>query len=434
FIPQAINAGAAAILTEIFDPFLKVPQIIHENPRMIEAKLSARYYRNPSHELFVAGVTGTKGKTTTTYLLRHLLQGLNRKTGLSGTIEMLIGEKRFPSFRATQDVVTNHRILREMVLAKEDAAVMEVSSHGLDQGRVDEIKFDLAIFTNLLIDHLDYHKTMEAYAAAKKKLFEKAKFSIFNADNPWTPFMKEGKSGLTFGFSEGANVRGKDLSFNANGARFTLEYEGRNHSFSTSLIGKYNVMNVLGVSAAGVHLGASLEQIASIFSTLPKVPGRLERVENDLGIQIFVDFSHMGAALENVLSSLREIATKKILVVFGCGGERGMERKKELALAAEKGADLSIITSDNPRSEDPVAICEEIFQHFKDKTKAILEVDRRKAIYKALEIAEKDDIVLIAGKGHEVTQTIGTRILPFDDRVVAKDALQMRNNSVILSS
>ena len=320
-----------------------------------------------------------------------------------------------------------------MVLAKETAAVLEVVSQGLDQGRVEEIKFDLALFTNLVPDHLDYHQTMEAYAAAKRKLFRKAKFGIFNADDPWTSFMREDREGMTFGFSEWANVRAKDLSFHANGAAFTVEYEGQQHRFSTSMIGKFNVMNLLGVITVGLHLGEGLEKIASIFSIIPRIPGRLERVDNDSGIQIFVDFSHMGAALENVLSALREVAPQRILVVFGCGGDRGSERKKELALAAEKGADVAIITSDNPRTEDPNAICRDVGSYFQDPSKAHIEVDRRRAIHLSIQLAKPGDIVLIAGKGHEQTQTIGSRIFPFDDRLVAKEALQMRKNSAILS-
>jgi len=423
FIPQAVQAGAAAVVTTLYDPFLKQTQILSDHPHALEAQLAVRYYRNPSNELWIAGITGTKGKTTTAYLLHHLLNGLKRPAGLIGTVETIVGEKRFPSAYTTHFAIHNQKLLREMVSAGSEAAVLEVSSHGLDQGRVDGIEFDLALFTNLFPDHLDYHKTLEAYAAAKKKLFERAETRIFNADSPWSEYMRGEGSGMTFGIEKPADLFAKDIRYGEEGTSFLATYRGNAHSFCSPLIGRFNVSNLLGAIAVGLHLGADLPKIASIFASIPPIPGRLERVENGRGIFAFVDFAHNGESLDNVLSSLRETARKRLIVLFGCGGGRDPARRKGMAAAAEKWADLSIVTSDNPREEDPEEICRQILAAFKDLKKTRVEIDRRKAIFLCMEIAESGDTVLIAGKGHERTQIFASQTVPFDDLLVAKEAL-----------
>lgn len=410
FIAQAIRAGAVAIVTDIYDPFLEAVQIIHPNPASIEAKLAAHYYGKPSEKLFVVGVTGTKGKTTSTYLIKHLLE----PCGLIGTVETVVGANRFFSPLTTQDAIANQKLLKEMILNGCKAVALEVSSHGLEQGRVDEVGFDLGVFTNLYPDHLDYHKTMDAYAAAKKKLFEKAEKAIVNADSYWGQF-----PGLSFGIEKG-DIRATDLQFTSGGTQFSID----GCRFASPLIGRFNVYNALGAIAAALASGMKLEKISDLLSKFPGVPARLQRIGN-----AFIDFAHTGEALSNVLQTLREIAKGRVIVVFGCGGNRDPQRRTGMAQAAEKWADISIITTDNPRGEDPNEIARQIVAAF--RRPPIVELDRKKAIQMAIRMANPDDLILIAGKGHERVQIFGTQTIPFDD---AEEVLQILNNSAIVVS
>lgn len=419
FIAEAVQAGASAIATDFFDPFLKQTQILCKNPAELEAKLAAQFYENPSEELFIIGVTGTKGKTTTSYLLQHLLQGLGKPCGLIGTVETIVGEHRWVSTLTTHGAIQNQKLLREMVLQGCKAAVLEVSSHGLVQKRVDEIAFDLALFTNLYPDHLDYHKTLQEYALAKKKLFERGK-PILNADSPWAAFMGEG---TTYGIEQEADIRAREIRFTQKGMEFDVEAKGERAHLTTPLLGRFNVSNLLGAVAVGVELGASLSSIVSILSSFSNVPGRLERIPNPRGIEVFVDFAHTGEALDNVLATLREIAPKRLFVVFGCGGNRDPGRRSAMAKAAEKWADFSIVTNDNPRQEDPEEICRQILAALEKPDRVLVELDRKKAIQRAISLAEKGDFVLIAGKGHEKVQIFAHQTVPFDDVAVACDAL-----------
>ncbi|HEX2582798.1 MAG TPA: UDP-N-acetylmuramoyl-L-alanyl-D-glutamate--2,6-diaminopimelate ligase, partial [Chlamydiales bacterium] len=302
-----------------------------------------------------------------------------------------------------------------------DAVSFEVSSHGLDQNRVEKIDFDVGVFTNLYPDHLDYHATLQEYAAAKKKLFAKVQWGIFNADSEWTAFMREGcPQSMTFGLEKEADIRAVNVQFDATGTTFFVSGQ----KFRISLLGRFNVYNALSAIAVGLHLRAPLSQIAAILTSFQTVPGRLERVLNDRGIGVFVDYAHTGEALENVLVTLREIASKRLICVFGCGGNRDPQRRIQMAKAAEKGADVAIITSDNPRNEEPASICQQILQAFQDPAKPIVAVDRKEAIFRAIDMAEEGDIVLIAGKGHEKVQQFAHQTIPFDDGLVAKEALQ----------
>ncbi len=343
-------------------------------------------------------------------------------SGLIGTVEAIIGEKRIPSTLTTQDSVRNQKMLSEMVASGAKACVMEVSSHGLHQKRVEEIDFDLALFTNLFPDHLDYHKTIEEYAEAKRMLFEKAKVGIYNADSPWCEKMQVAP-GLDFGIKMAS-----DINLSSKGTTFKVGTQ----IFSTPLLGRFNVYNLLGAISVGLHLGISLEKQAEIFSKIPPIPGRLEEVKNPFGFSIFVDFAHSGIALENVLSTLKEIAPKRLIVVFGSGGNRDPARRVEMAKAAEKWADLAIVTADNPRDEDPEEICRQILQGFQDRKKVLVELDREKAIAKSFDLAKPQDIILIAGKGHQKTQIFKNQSVPFDDSQVAKEALKTKSASAIL--
>lgn len=433
YLAQAVENGATAVLTRFYDPFLKATQLIHPAPESIEAALASRFYRQPSKELFVFAVTGTKGKTTTTYLAKHLFDFLGRPAGLSGSVEMVVKARRAPSTMATQDLLVNHKLLREMVDAGCNAAVLEVSSHGLHQGRVAEIAFDAALFTNLMPDHLDYHSTMEEYALAKQILFRQLeespkqnKLAIANADDPWTPRILEGCKApqLLFGLGDSADVRAEAIELSAAGTRFVVCARGERQIFTTHLIGRFNVYNLLGAISLGLSLGCSLEELSICFASFHGVPGRLERVKNSTGKHVFVDYAHMGEALENVLSTLKQISTGKIITVFGAGGNRDPGRRKGLAQAAEKFSDLCVVTSDNPREEDPQEIVRQILAAFQQPKAARVELDRKKAIELAIGLAGPGDLVLIAGKGHEKVQIFAHQTVPFDDCAVALAALE----------
>lgn len=438
YIPEAIAAGAVAVVTDILNPSLKnVTQIIHQDVALIEGMLAANYYQFPSDELFMVGITGTNGKTTTSFLVKYLLDKLKKNAGLIGTIEYIIGAHRYPATRTTPDVINNHKMLREMVLQGCKSAVMEVSSHALDQGRVQNIDFDVAIFTNLSLDHLDYHITMEAYAKAKNKLFisldqkklKKKKFidikkSIVNADSPWLPQIIAGCSSdtiLTYGIDNCADVRATEIKLFQTSTEFTLTYQAKSIHCKSPLIGRFNVYNYLAAISVGLIKGEPLEKLADIMSKTPTVPGRLELVANFRGLKIYVDFAHSDDALKNVLETLKELKTKRIITVFGCGGDRDTKKRPLMAKVAEEYSDLTIVTSDNPRSENPDSICQEIVTGFKNANSYEIITDRYAAIQRAIFLSEEDDIILIAGKGHETYQIFGSKTIEFDDRKVAQE-------------
>lgn len=409
FIPKAIETGAVAVITDFYNPFLQgIVQVVTPEVEKLEALLAQRYYETEKTPLFLIGITGTNGKTTTAYLIQHLLS----KCGLMGTIETVIGAQRFPAQLTTADVVTNHKVLKEMGDAGLKAAVMEVTSHALDQNRVEGISFDMGIFTNLSQDHLDYHGTMEAYLKAKMKLFNQSKQTIYNKDEKISF-----REGVSYALDAEADVKGKNITFSLEGTTFDLHYKNRVIQVNSPLMGRYNVYNVLATFAALLTKGESLTALVKKLATFPGVPGRLERIANPRGIYLFVDFAHTPEALEKVLETLHEVKRGKIITIFGCGGERDQSKRPLMAQAAEKYSDQVIVTSDNPRGEDPQSICNEISQGL--RREALIEPDRRAAIERGIFMAQENDTVLIAGRGHEPFQKIGGRRIPFDDREVA---------------
>lgn len=433
YITEAVASGVAAVVTDLFDPFLRgVTQVIHPAPALLEPELARRYYGSPSEELLLVGITGTNGKTTSSYLIRSLFESMQLPTGLMGSVEWMVGRSVLPSLYTTPDLFTSSRLLCEMVQQGAQAAVMEVSSHALMQGRVVDLDFDLAIFTNLTRDHLDYHGNFEEYAAAKARLFESLgkvprsrkalpKLAILNADSPWSARMVRSCSApwLTYGIGEEAQLRASQIVTTVNGTLFDLHYEGKVHRFSTPLIGRFNVYNILAAVACGVAQGWELDRIISALDSAVGAPGRLERVANPLGLSIFVDYAHTSDALENVLSSLREVTKGRLIVVFGCGGGRDPGKRPLMGRAAEEWAHLVVVTSDNPRSEDPALIIRQALAGMQRPEKAVVHVDRRQAIRFAIQSATPEDLILIAGKGHETYQVVGQRLLPFDDRIEA---------------
>lgn len=439
YIPEAIAAGAVAVVSDIYDPSFKdVAQIIHPDVASIEGLIAAHYYQFPSDEMYMVGVTGTNGKTTTTFLIKHLLDTLEGPCGLIGTIEYIIGQHRYQATRTTPDVTANHKMLREMINQGCRSAIMEVTSHALDQGRVQNIDYDVAIFSNLTLDHLDYHQTMDNYCAAKNKLFKghdpsrkkknkgSSKIAVVNADSLWMPRIIEGCKApvLTYGMLDDADLKASNVQLTSSGTHFDLLYQGQKEAFSIPLVGRFNVYNTLAAISVGINRGAPLADIAQILRTAPAVPGRLQAVPNSLGIKIYVDFAHSDDALVNVLECLQELKTARIITLFGCGGDRDQTKRPKMAQAAEEYSDICIVTSDNPRSEDPVEIARQITKGFKHPNKHILEMDRRAAIERAIAMAHPDDIILIAGKGHETYQIFAHKTIEFDDAKVASQCCQ----------
>ncbi|MBS0654769.1 MAG: UDP-N-acetylmuramoyl-L-alanyl-D-glutamate--2,6-diaminopimelate ligase [Verrucomicrobia bacterium] len=429
FIQEAFKAGAVAALTDMYDPSLKgLVQIICEDVVRLEAYLAAAFYEHPSDSMWMVGITGTNGKTTTTYAARHILEACGITCGLIGSIEYIVGKNRYISTLTTPDVCRNHKLLREMRSLGCSAAVCEVSSHALDQGRVAYIHYDVAVVTNLNHEHLDYHGSMESYFQAKARLLQELgsdKVALVNADDPWADrFIAASRAKvLTFGIENNADIQAKQIQLSVSGSRFIVSYRGEEQSFSIPLVGRFNVYNALAATGVALTRGIHLKDSASALASFPTVSGRLEPVVNPRGLHIFVDHAHKPVALQNVLQTLKEVQAGRIITVFGCGGDRDRQKRPLMAQISEEFSDITIVTSDNPRSESPQAIVDEIVSGFARPQEHIIELDRRKAIRKAVELAKPGDIILIAGKGHETQQIIASRSIDFDDRIVAGEAV-----------
>lgn len=428
YIAEAVSAGAVALVTDIYDPFLKnIVQVIHPDPAKIEAELAENYYEGIHHKLRKIGVTGTNGKTTTTFLIKHLLDELDSLCGVIGTIEWSVGKQTLPSTHTTPDVMMNHKLFCEMVHNQCQSVAMEVSSHALMQGRIEGFLFDVAVFTNLTQDHLDYHSTMEEYAAAKARLFTShAKKGVMNADSEWSAWMVQGSTipTLTYGIHNASDLKADHLVLTPKGMEFRVCFEKQYYQCKSGLIGRFNVYNCLAAMGALIASGFSLEKVLPLLARFKQVPGRLERVPNKANLNIFVDYAHTEDALYNVLETLSEIKQGKLITVFGCGGDRDKLKRPKMAAVAEKFSDITILTSDNPRSEDPEAIIRDALVGCMRPEHVIVEKDRKLAIEKAIGMASTKDIVLIAGKGHETYQIFAHHTDHFDDREVAMKAVE----------
>lgn len=447
YIPEAISAGAVAILTDIYDPLMdkEVTQIICEDTTLMEGMIASQYYEFPCDELFLVGITGTNGKTTTSFLVKHLLDHLGSPCGLIGTIEYIIGQHRYQATRTTPDAPTNQKMLREMVKQGCTSGIMEVTSHALDQNRVDFIDFDVAIFTNLTVDHMDYHHSMEKYSEAKNKLFRMLnpkkkkvhitpKTAIVNIDSPWHQQMIAGCAAkvITYGLSPFADLTVTDVKLTSDGTSCVLKYREQSVPLNFPLVGKFNLQNCLAAVAVGLVKKIPLEKIAETLESAPTVPGRLEAVPNTLGLKIYVDFAHSPDALQNVLETLGEFKVGRLIVVFGCGGNRDATKRPKMAKVCEQLADLVVVTTDNPRNEDPQEILREVVAGFEHPENHLVEPDRYLAIEKAIENAAPEDVILIAGKGHEPYQIFAHQTVEFDDRKVASQICSKRAESRIL--
>lgn len=427
FVEEAIIGGARVILTDLYNPFCKnVTQVIHSNPKEVEALLASRFYHNPSKDIHLIGITGTNGKTTAAYICRQLLG--ESKSGLIGTVEYFLGKTSLVATHTTPDIVTNNKLIAAMRDNKLKHCVMEVTSHGIDQSRVQNLDFDIVVFTNLTQDHLDYHKTMEQYFLTKAKLFESLpshKKAVINIDCPYGVKLvsKCTAKVITYGVNNKADLQAKNILLDTHGLRFDLHYQDQIFSMQTPLFGIFNLYNVLASIAVAIHSKVSLNDIAKRLKVIKAPPGRLQNIENSLGLKVFVDFAHTENALKNVLGELKKIPHKNIITVFGCGGDRDQDKRPKMGHIVSSLSDITIITSDNPRSENPEKICLDILKGCKKSNEVIIEPDRYYAIEKAISIAKDHDIILIAGRGHESHQLISYRRIPFSDASVVKKIL-----------
>ncbi len=425
FAPEAIERGAVALVVE--RPLdVDVPQLVVGDTRAAMAAAAAEFYEHPSRELTVAGVTGTNGKTTTCFLLFAILAAAGRRPGLLGTIESRVGGERRPALRTTPEAIDVQRALREMLDVGDRSCAMEATSHGARLGRLAGVRFSALAFTNLSRDHLDFHGTLEEYFAAKRSLFvtDDPPPAALNTDDDHGRRLAGELRALgqerlvTFGFGADADIRAEGLDLRDDGASFTAA----GIPLRTRLLGRFNVENALAAVAVARLLELPDDAISQGIEAVRGVPGRFEAVNEGQAFSVVVDYAHTPDSLENALRTARELATGNVVCVFGCGGDRDHGKRPLMGEVAERGADVVIVTSDNPRSEAPEAIAAEVTAGL--STDVIVELDRAKAIELAVEQAQPGDLVLIAGKGHEQGQEAAGETTPFDDRDVAREALR----------
>ncbi len=437
YIAQAKDRGAVGVVLEEFTSAVNgnLAQIKASDARRALALISNRFFNYPAAGLKLIGVTGTNGKTTVSILARSVLEAAGIATGLLGTIYYGIGERRLPSGLTTPAPPRLQELLAEMKRAQVTQAVLEVSSHAIAQERLAGLEFSTAVFTNLTREHLDFHRTLEEYRAAKLRFFQtlhhgslppERKKAIVNLDDPLAKKILGEISvpAVTYGFSPRADLSASHPLPGRDGTRFKIHWQDAIVPARIKMPGRHNVANALAVIAIGLSEGIAVEAIVKTLERSPGIPGRLERVETGRGFDLFVDYAHTPAGLENVLKTLRGLYPKRLIVVFGCGGDRDVGKRPLMGRAAARWADRTILTSDNPRSEDPAAIIEAIRAGIPRGAKGIRRIeDRREAIEEACRAARPGDAVLIAGKGHEREQIFSNRIIPFDDREAARKVL-----------
>ena len=424
FAPDAVARGAVALVCQ--RPLgLGVPEVIVDDVRAAMGPAAARFFGDPTAELEVVGVTGTNGKTTTAFLVRHLLEAGGRQTGLLGTVKRVVGGVEEEVERTTPEAIDLQATFRAMLDGGDRACAMEVSSHALELGRVAGIRFACRIFTNLTQDHLDFHQTMEAYFAAKRRLFEDPGLSVVNVDDEYGRRIAAEIHCVTFGVEREADYRAREVEFDLMGSRFRCETPDGDVELHSPLPGLFNVQNVLGAVAAARSLGVPTQTIAEALPAFGRVPGRFEPVDEGQDFGVLVDYAHTPEALENVLAAAREVTRGRLHVVFGAGGDRDRGKRPLMGEAARRLADRVLVTSDNPRSEEPESIVDAIMEGAGPGAER--ETDRRRAIALAIETAEPGDVVVIAGKGHEQGQEFENgRKEPFDDVTEARVALRAR--------
>ena len=423
---QAVDRGAVCVVCQSELP-PDLPWVKVRDARLALSQLACRWYGHPSRQLTMLGVTGTNGKTTVTYLLRHILQRTGMKTGLIGTVQNIVGEQTLPAQRTTPDALQIQQLLSAMTKNGCSHAVMEVSSHALDQHRAEGIDFAVGIFTNLTEDHLDYHGTMGCYCDAKAKLFQMSRMGVCNADDPWTERLLAGAScpSVYYGIHNPAEVWAEDIFLHSRSVDFTVCTARTRTPVHLGVPGRFSVYNALGAIAACGELGIPPEECAAALATFPGVAGRMEVVPTPgKPYTLLIDYAHTPDALENVLKTVRGFAQNRVIAVFGCGGDREREKRPLMGHIAGKLADLTILTSDNPRTEEPMAIIRDILPGIAGaEDKYIVEPDRRGAIALAMGRAAAGDVIVLCGKGHETYQEIGDKTIPMDEREIVRSLL-----------
>ncbi|MDM5198773.1 UDP-N-acetylmuramoyl-L-alanyl-D-glutamate--2,6-diaminopimelate ligase [Fictibacillus enclensis] len=434
FARQAVENGASAILAEKpLEEIDSVPVVIVNDTKRSLAVLANVFYDHPTTKLHLIGVTGTNGKTTTSHLIEQIFADAGKTTGMIGTIDMKINGVSHKVANTTPESLFLQKAFKEMNDQKVEAAVMEVSSHALDMGRVRGCDYDIAVFTNLTQDHLDYHKDMETYLRAKGLLFaqlgntyagKKEKIAILNRDDKASKEFEKMTAAqiLTYGIEQKSDIMAKDIKVTGKGTTFTLVTPFEEKQVSLKLVGKFSVYNVLAAVSATLLSGIPIDSIIRTMENVKGVPGRFETVDEGQCFTVIVDYAHTPDSLENALVTVKEFAVGKVISVVGCGGDRDRTKRPLMAKIAAEYSDIAIFTSDNPRTEDPEAILQDMQAGVEDREYKVI-LDRRDAINYAVNLAEENDIILIAGKGHETYQIIGKDVLDFDDRKVAAEAI-----------
>ncbi|SUY47229.1 UDP-N-acetylmuramoylalanyl-D-glutamate--2, 6-diaminopimelate ligase [Clostridium putrefaciens] len=432
YIDEAIKKGAKVIVLENtdFDPKVKGITVIKvADTRKALAKAAANYYNNPSKKINLIGITGTNGKTTTSYMIKSILEEAGYKVGLIGTIANFIGKTPIPSERTTPESLELQCLLSEMVKEGTDYCVMEVSSHSLALDRVYGIKFKSSMFTNLTQDHLDFHKTFENYYNCKLKLFKNSEYATINVDDSYgkrvlSDIKKENIIKNTYSIIAESDFKAYNIKSYLKEISFNMDFQNTEYDMKISIPGNYNIYNALGAISICVKSGIDMKCIQKGLER-SIVPGRCETVakDKDLEFDIILDYAHTPDGLENVLSTLKDLTKGRLISVYGCGGDRDKGKRSIMGSIGERLSDITIITSDNPRSEDPINIIQDIMLGIKDKENCIVIEDRKKAIEKAIYIAKKDDVILIAGKGHETYQVLKEKTIHFDEREIVEEIL-----------
>ncbi|MGK2932599.1 MAG: UDP-N-acetylmuramoyl-L-alanyl-D-glutamate--2,6-diaminopimelate ligase [Solirubrobacterales bacterium] len=428
FAPAAVEAGAVALVCE--RPLdLGVTEVIVPGVRAAMAPMAAAFYGNPTADLKIAGITGTNGKTTTAFLIHDILEYAGIHSGLMGTVKQLVGGEEESVERTTPEALDLQATFRRMADAGDEACVIEVSSHAMVMHRADSIDFDVAVFTNLTQDHLDFHEDMEEYFAAKRMLFEAGPAaSVVNLDDEYGQRLAAEFETITYS-AEGkaADYTASEVAFDASGSRFLVESEHGDLIVSTGLPGRFNVANALAALAAAVSLGVEPDEAVAALSGAGRVPGRFEPIDEGQDFAVLVDYAHTPDSVQNALRAAREMTGGRLLAIVGAGGDRDRAKRPLMGQAAAELADIAIITSDNPRSEDPAQIVEDVVSGISDLESVRVELDRSEAIKLAISMAEAGDTIVIAGKGHEQGQEFEDgRKVPFDDRDVARSRLRER--------
>jgi UDP-N-acetylmuramoyl-L-alanyl-D-glutamate--2,6-diaminopimelate ligase len=433
FARDAVARGAVAVASEspVPDAF-PAPWIEVEHGRHALALAARNFYHHPDERIALTGITGTNGKTTTSYLIDAILRAAGKTTALVGTIEYHLAGRVLPAVNTTPESLDLHRLFADLEAAGGSAAVMEVSSHALALGRVYGLTFHTAIFTNLTRDHLDFHKTMEEYFAAKQMLFSGAgapppAWAVLNRDDEWCRRVQISRQSeaLWFGLGQSATVRARHISSNLQGLRFEVQSRKLRFMVESPLLGKINVYNILAACCAGLSYGFTPETITAGIAQCRAVPGRFERIDEGQPFGVVVDYAHTDDALRNAIAVARGLEPKRIITLFGCGGDRDRAKRPLMGQAAAENSDFVVLTSDNPRSEDPLAIMNDALVGIRRfDVPLVVEPDRATAIARAIKEARPGDIVILAGKGHETYQVLGEKTVAFDDRAVARGVLR----------